>query len=368
MATLQNSVQISEAYDLETDPSASFREVFTSSYSHGLESIYKLENVDLKSIRKLSIQRESAVQSTASLPVEEWQEDQFALDLGAFYQGWMTPYIFQEPIQVLQLAKPIEKSLIGLGIQNLGQLKAADLFSLKLGQGHIVDIHTKLKEYFLNKPTEKTTNIDFCSLIKCIFGDKDPCKAYVLLEPYGLHQWISLTPSETMEVKRSPATQKREWKKELLSENEASRYFTSIIETWIKPWMYARDGVATVEELNEYLILRSLDETFAKGFLALFNDSIFSSLIHLKSCFALSKQFANRFRLIEMTGLSYFNQVDSEFSLNHFTQLIAVELGLKWHKLTSEQIFNVLKISNYYKVYRNSKGEWRVRENLFPLT
>ena len=368
MATLQNSVQISETYDLETDPSASFNEVFSNSYSHGLESIYKLENIDLKSIRKLSTQKEPVLQSTVSLQIEEWQEDQFALDLGSFYQGWMTPYIFQEPIQVLNLAKPIEKNLIALGFKNLGQLKGADLFSLKLGQGHIVDIRTKLKDYFLNKPTEKTANIDFCSLIKCIFGDKDPCKAYVLLEPYGLHQWISLTPSETMEVKRAPATQKREWKKELFSENEAKDYFTSIIEIWIKPWMYARDGIATVDELNEYLILRSLDETYARSFLELFKDTIFSSLISLKSCLALSKQFANRFRLIEMTGLSYFNQADTEFSLNHFVHLLTVELGLEWHKLTSEQIFKVLNISNYYKVYRNAKGEWRVQENLFPLT
>lgn len=367
MATLQNSVQISEIYEMTADPSASFQEVFTNSYSHGLESIYKLENVDLKSIRKLSTQKESISVSNASVRIEEWQEDQLSLDLGSFYQGWMTPYILQEPIQVLQLAKPIEKSLIGLGFKNLEQLRSADLFSLKLGQGHIVDVRAKLKEYFQNKPVEKASSIDFCSLVKCIFASQDPCKAYVLLEPYSLHQWISLTPSETMEVKRSSYDQKKEWQNELLSNNDAKTYFSSIIETWIKPWMFARDGIATLDELNEYLILRSLDETFAENFLKLFKESLFSSLINLKSCFALSKQFANRFRLIEMTGLSYFNQEDAEFSLDHFAKLLANELGLEWYTLTSEQIFKVLKISNYYTVFRNTKGDWRIQENPFPL-
>lgn len=365
MATLQNSVQISESYEIAVDPSASFQEVFSNSYSHGLESIYKLENVDLKSIRKLSTQKESISVSISSVRIEEWQEDQFSLDLGAFYQEWMTPFVLQEPIQVLQLSKPIEKSLIALGFKNLEQLRGADLFSLKLGQGHIVDIRTKLKEYFQNKPLEKTSSIDFFSLIKCIFASKEPCKAYVLLEPYNLHQWISLTPSETVEVKRATIEQKKEWRNELLAENDAKTYFTSIIETWIKPWMYARDGIATADELSEYLVLRSLDEAFAKNFLKLFDETIFSSLINLKTCFAFSKQAANRFRLIEMTGLSYFNQQDAEFSLDHFSKLLACELGHKWQTLTSEFIIKVLKISNYFTVYRKIKGEWAVQERLF---
>lgn len=368
MATLQNSVQISEMYEMAVEPSASFQEVFSNSYSHGLESIYKLENVDLKSIRKLSTLKDPVSSTSSSIRIEEWQEDQFSLDLGPFYQGWMTPFVLQEPIQVLQLSKPIEKSLIALGYKNLEQLKAADLFSLKLGQGHIVDIQVKLKAYFQNKPLEKTSTIDFCSLIKCIFGSSDPCKAYVLLEPHSLHQWIALTPSETMDVKRSSVELKKQWREELLSENEAKTYFTSIIETWVKPWMYARDGIATLDELNEYLILRSLDETFAKNFLELFKESIFSSLINLKACFALSKQSANRFRLIEMTGLSYFNQEDAEFSLDHFAKLLANELGLEWHSLTSECIIKVLKISNYFTVYRKIKGEWAIRENCKFIT
>lgn len=364
MATLQNSVQTSEAYETEA---ASFQEVFSNSYSHGLESIYKLENVDLKSIRKLSTLKESSTQSSPANRVDEWEEDQFSFDLGLFYQGWMTPYVLQEPIQVLQLAKPIEKSLIGLGVKNLNHLKNADLLSMRLGQGHIVDIRTKLKEYFQKKPIKKTTSIDFNSLAKCIFGDKDPCRAYILLEPFGLHQWISLTPSETMDVKRTSLKQKKEWREELLSEAQLTPYFTSMIETWIHPWMYARGGIATFDELNEYLILRSLDETFAKSFLDLFKESLFSSLINLGACFALSKQFATGFRLIEMTGLSYFKQPGVEFSLDHFVQLLLKELGREWHTFTSEHIIKVLKISNSYKVYRSTKGEWRIQEHPFPL-
>ena len=36
----------------------SFEEVYKTSYSHGLESIYRIENIDLKTVRKLGVKEE----------------------------------------------------------------------------------------------------------------------------------------------------------------------------------------------------------------------------------------------------------------------------------------------------------------------
>lgn len=351
MATLQNSVQKSE--DL-----TSFQEIFTTCYSHGLESIYKLENVDLKSIRKLVIVEEP-IQIPAKIQ-EEWLDDQLSLDLGLFYREWMAPYLNQEPIQVLGLAKPIEKNLIGWGFRTIGNLRQIDIQSLKLGQGHIEEVRKRLADYILNKPLIKTKSIDFLSLIKCVCADKEPCKIFVCLEAYGLHEWMNLTPSESMEVKRS--SNKKEWASEMLSLiiPAVKPLFSSILETWVKPWMYRRCGIASQEEIEEFLILKSLDPVHAKSALKLFGP-VYDSLVPMEGSFALSEVVSQEYQRIHKTIKSYFINPKAYYQLEELMTFVAKELAMSYMKVTNEQLLRIFSFSSAFKIYRTSSGVWNVR-------
>lgn len=350
MATLQNSVQKCE--DL-----TSFQEIFTTCYSHGLESIYKLENVDLKSVRKLAV-----VEKSVSIPVkikEEWLEDQLSLDLGPFYREWITPYLHLEPIHVLQLAKPLEKNLLGLGVKTIGNLNQLDLQTLKLGQGHIEEIRKKLSEYIYNKPLKKTKSLDFLSLIKCVCADKDPCKIFVCLETYGLHEWMHLSPSESMEVKRS--LNKSEWVSEMrpVIISAVKPYFPSIVETWVKPWLHRRGGVAHGAEIEEFLVLKSLDPGIAEKALKLFGP-MHDSLVEIEGIFALSPAVAKEYELIFQKIKSYFVNPKACYQLCELVNLVAKEFALEWNSVTEAQIQRALNLSCAYKIFRASNGTWLI--------
>lgn len=346
MTTLQNSVQKCE--DL-----TSFEEIFSTCYSHGLESIYKLESVDLKSVRKLA-------EVPAPRPVlsqqEEWFEEQFHFDFGPLYRGWMVPFLTSEPIQVLLLTKPLEKTLLSWGVKSIGQLQKLDLQGLKLGQGHIEEVRQRVRAYMADKPVFKTRSIDFLSLVKCISADKDRCKAYVVLESLGLHEWMSLTPSEAIEVKR--CVDKREWIEGMLPQlkRAAESYLSSIVDTWIKPWMYRREGIATQEEIEEFLLLQSADPIFAEKAVELFGD-LSQVLLPLGGCFAASEEVRLEYHAIDQTLKSYFVNPSAKYLLNDLVPLILRELAEGWHFVTEEKVLRILRLS--YHVFR--QGNWYVQ-------
>lgn len=354
MATVQNSVQDSTV--------RSFQEVYSTCYSHGLESIYKLENVDLKSIRKLAAPLESVTERSSLSLLQEWHEDQLTFDLGNFYRGWMIPYTLDGPIQVLQLAKPIERKLLEGGCSTVRVLQTTDLQSLRIGQGHIEEIRHKLKIYLAHKPVEKTDRIDFLALIQCLLGSKSLWKAYLTLEPFSLHQWIALTPSESMEIKRLTSEQRNagieEIKRELAREIPA--YFSVIIETWVKPWMARRGGVATREELNEYLILQSSEEKVAQEALHFLNDlvDIYATLPLSGDVYAFSLEMKKNYRFVLDIAKTYFKSNRAKFVLDDLVLLIASELATRWASFSLEQIKKILQLS--FPLSRDSKGIWMV--------
>lgn len=352
MATLQNSVQSSPAPN-------SFQEVYKSCYSHGLESIYKLETVDLKTIRKLS---ENIVPKIQAVPSCEFFEPAF--DLGLFYQGWMTPFICDEPIQVLQLSKLIEKTLISFDCMTLGQIQKANLFTFRLGQGHIEEVQRKLKEYFFGKPLEKTASIDFLSLLKCLLADRPTTKLYVWLEAYGLHQWMLLSSAEMVEVKHLTPQGRKEWMRELQElmhmpsqQEKIYGFFSRIIEVWIKPWIFSRGGIATKEEIHEFLLLRSLEKSIAEKTLAFLSAYIdpFQSL-ECNGILAFSSEKAEDYKMVEKLALTYFPSCKSFMVLADLIFFLQNELIRDWRLFSYDFIQKALEISPLFCVYREKQS------------
>lgn len=324
-------------------------------YSHGLEEIYKVETIDLKSIRRMEIKEES---SQKPLPVQKSTFPQLSLDLGPGFRGWMTPFLDKEPIQVLDLNKQLEKWLLENSYDTIGALRFADfsteLFVRKLGQGHREELSNKLHDYLKNKPVKETTVIDFLSLLKCVVGKIEKKKLYVALKPFGLDSWFSLTPMELADVKRLGKNEQRLWIDEVhqkLPRDILDDCFFKIAETWLIPWIEKRSGVATQEELFEYLLLRSSDSEVAEKVLSFFSYPLAKVLFYCRGdLFFSSLDNLNRFQKTEALLLTYFPTRYSRYRLDDLYRFVVAEMK----EMLSELFFkNVLMHSGSFRILQD---------------
>ena len=193
-----------------------FEETYKTAYSHGLEAIYALENIDIKSIRPILPLQANKAPGPKIVPqiFPEKLSDQLELDLGDAYRGWIDSFIKKEPIHVLGLSRHAEKCLLEHGKRVLGDLIHTNLkefvFLKGMGQGHVDEIQQKLARYLEGRPLERCKKIDFASWIRSIVAAFDRKKVYVALESHHLSDLFSLSPSESVETRRL-TLEKQEW-------------------------------------------------------------------------------------------------------------------------------------------------------------
>jgi hypothetical protein len=371
MTALQKNVQsigFSTEFDVLSTPQ--------NAYSHGLESIYKLECIDLKSVRKFSMAPEKSAQKDPISLWEEVSEPQLSFDLGPAFRGWMVPSVLQEPVQVLQLSRPVEKNLLEKGLQTLGALEQASLQGFGIGQGHIEELRRKLGQYLEGKPRLRTARIDFQSFIKCLLGDLEWKKVYVFLAAFGIAEWVVLSAADSADVKKLSFENKQRWcgevQDQLKTASKAAKlqsFFLLITETWTRPWMRVRGGLATKEEIVEALLVRSLDSRFAKGALELLFtlDDPLKSLFLISGGFAASAEIRKSHELMEKTALSYFKNPSIPFSLKNLCLWGQQELARRWEGGVGRVMLEKsIRFSPYFDLLRDCKsGEWMVAKNFF---
>ena len=201
--------------DLQT-----FEEIYKTSYSHGLETIYGLENIDIKSVRRIEIASKNTPKRFESKKTQ-LAPTQEELDLGPGFHGWISPFVKKEPIHVLELTRHAEKCLIDNSKSKLGDLIGANLkdfvFLRGMGQGHIEEIQHKLNTYLEGQALEKSHKINFSSWLKSLVAAQERKKVYALLETYELESRIPLNSGESVEVRKLTLEKKFEWIEELLN-------------------------------------------------------------------------------------------------------------------------------------------------------
>lgn len=360
MTALQKNIQVN-GFSSDCD-SVTFSQ---NAYTHGLESIYKLECIDLKSVRKLV---KTPEKPPLKLSLDEELEHQLSLDLGPFFRGWMVPSLLQEPIQVLQLSKQIEKILLEKGYKTLKRLEEASLQSLGLGQGHSEEVQRKLKHYTEGKPRKRISRIDFQSMIKCLFGNLEWKKVYVFLASFDINEWVVLSPADSADIKKLSFDNKQAWSEEVkaqVDKNLLLQFYSEITDTWIKPWMMARGGLATSEEIKEALLLRCLDPAFARGALDLLFtlDDPLKFLQPISGGFAVCKPIGEAHEKIENTALSYYKNPATIIPLKHLSLWVAHEFASQWKAVNPEPS---IRFSPCFECFREGKsGEWMVGKNFF---
>lgn len=355
----------------------SFEDSFKGAYSHGLERIYTLEHVNLKTVRKIDY---SPIVLSKSIAEEEYEEIQLQLDLGPFYRQWMTPFVLEEPIQVLNLAKQPEKYLKDHSLTQLKHLFLADqktLISFQgLGQGHIDTISESLKKYLIGKAIQKSQLVDFLSFIKCLFADLDLKKTYLFLLDYELTDWLTLSSFEKLEIKRLTSQEKDLWSQEIRKELQRTKKadfikktFHDLLMTWILPWIHSRNKVASANELIEFFEQLSTESKYVKPVLKLLFENrlelIFEEKYQLSpELFAATTEIKINFMEVESLAKSYFVKNNQSYPLNLLKKLISAELIREWKNISNSLIDSVFYYSKAFNIYRNLKDEWIIEKVL----
>lgn len=333
----------------------SFEEVYQSSYSHGLEQIYKLENVDLKSVRKIE-PKQDAVKKTAAL--DAYEED---FDLGEGHRLWITPSVFEEPIEVLELHRQPEKLLKEQGIVNLKNLYETNLsqfiFSKGMGQGHIDEIASKLNRYLEGKPTHRQYHIDFSSWITAILAPLSRKESFLLKDAFGLDHTVILTPMDLMEVRKMGPEQKQAVIKEakekvLLEKHRIIKRYREIESAFIKPWVSARLGIASKEEVEERILRKAQESDLKKWH---FIASLVPE-INIPELFYSTPQVEADYLILEKAVRSYFWNDSATYPLNDLYRLASEKLSHSFRAIEFEKMLRFLETSPAFSLVKEDSS------------
>lgn len=358
---------------------SSFEETYKKSYSHGLEAIYALENVDVRSIKR--IEKISEVQPKQPLlkqkVVRPIQEE---FDFGDEYRGWIHPFILKEPIHVLGLSRHVEKILIEHEKKLLGDLISVNLndfvFVRGFGQGHIEEIQLKLNEYTEGSSLDRSYKIYFISWLKSLVASFDRKRVSVLLEKFDIKDLFSLSPGETIEIRKLTLEKKQEWIEELLIQLKCSTKtikceMKTVIDTFIKPWIKRRGGFAKKSELLERFQRMSDNPLISSNVLNLFQDIFFDKKDFLQhfiheideEIFCYDDNQALIYDKIVDKALSYFYKPNVHYSLSELIQFLERDFARNWVGFDEGMIEKVLRLSPHFYLIKEPKGFLSVYRN-----
>lgn len=356
-----------------------FAETYRSSYSHGLEAIYKLENVDLKTVRPIEVRSTTFSEKPKQTLIKQAIPQQSELDFGPSFRNWIEPFVLIEPIQVLGLSKHAEKTLIDNQKTLLKHLIEADLqsfiFYKGLGQGHVDEIRLRLTEYIAYKPLKQTKTLDLASWIKSIVAAQERKKIYVLLEKYRLNEIISLSPLETVEVKRLTLEKKQEWIQEATQylaqpqiQQKVLEQLQNVVDTLIKPWIRLRGNLATSLEIQERFqrICEQpllVDDTILFFSEVFFNkQNLFSkTLVRLEShLYGSDLWVLNSYYTMIEKAKSYFYHEEVSYLFKELKCYLEKDFAKHW--MSFEKIFfeKVLKLSSFFELQINDKKDLEI--------
>jgi len=357
----------------------SFEDVYKTSYSHGLEAIYNVENVDLKTVRRINTHASESTKNTSSLPKTFLEPStQLEFDFGDAYKGCMDSFMLKEPINVLGLGTHVEKCLFEQGLSTLETLSKADLNKLVyvkgIGQGHIDEVRQKLRSYLEGHTLYGCQVIDLVSWMRSLLAALSRKKVYVALEPFQMADLFSLSPIESVEVRRLTVEKRVEWRNEISPEllkkkDRVQNDLKKIVNIFITPWINRRHGFATKNEILERLQRISLQQTLVPMVVDFFDAVYFSGsfafgdyLVHTNDeLFFVDRRAKEAYQNIIDTALTYFYQGDVYYPLSELVILIFREFAKKWGNYSVEFIEKTLRSSSLFRVRKEACGRLFIR-------
>lgn len=344
-------------------------------YSHGFEAIYTLQNVDLKTVRKVSFDQPQKQQNAARVSKKKPPSELF-LDLGIAQSEVIQSFYLDEPISVLALSLQAERRLFESDVKSLRDLlafKDKGLSQVKgLGQGHIDEIIKKLEAYLEGKDLYETDRVDFLSLLRSLLGGLDGKKLCSILQPFGLAEQFAISPADRMSVKHQYLQRKQDNYQEAVNEARTKDRLTllkaaleKVVAAFIKPWMRRRQGIATNEEISERIQSKSAQEQHFYSAFQLIQDVYFdhefpfaSFLFPVEECvWAIDAETAQLYNTIIETAKTYFYALNLSYPFHDLVTYISKESARKWQAIDPLFVEKVLKTSSLFSIKRIQENQ-----------
>lgn len=362
--------------------SESLENSFKAAYSHGLETIYALETVDIKTVRRIQSLKPEVKKSSS----KTWQKkngisnDQFEFDFGENHRTWISPLVLREPIQVLELTKRAEGSLIANGKIFLADLIEQDIqqfvFLKGMGQGHIDEIQSKLNAYIADRSLTKSYHIEFVSWLLSLTVGIDRKKTAIYLDGIGCTNLYSLSPAEKFELRRADQSTKKAWINDVIAElrkNERVAWVHQDVKkitfAFILPWLRSRFGIALENEITERLYALADDPQKASNTIKVLRDVYYHEQFPLNEylyqvdpkVFCSNERDALAYRDVVQGALSYFYKPSIFYYLPELTNLILRDFAKGWKNYSEGFILAVLRRAPCFRVRKGFSEQLEVR-------
>lgn len=362
-------------------PVKSFEEIYKTSYSHGLEAIYAIENIDLRSIRPISQPfcppLDLPQKKLKHIPIVK--QEQLEFDFGDSFRNWIESFLLREPIQVLGLSRQAEKGLLSNEKKYIRDLVESDIrsfiFFKGMGQGHIDEIKQKLSHFLNGRLHHQTQVVDITSWIRSLLTNVDRKKAHVCLQLHQLESLVPLSLSETIEVNRLPIEKRHEWANDAIKTLQQETIYQSvhadmkkIIDVFIKPWVRSRLGLANRLELCERLERISDDSSITIPVLNFLTHVFFEDQFPLNQflirvegdLYCADESLARSYLLTIETVQSYFYKSQICYTLSQLVRLVAQEMARGWQGFDDGFLEKAIRQSPRFYVRKQSGGELAV--------
>jgi hypothetical protein len=356
---------------------ASFEDVYKTAYSHGLEAIYALENVDIKTVRRLSEDQTPQpilgdVPKSPLLIPETPRQLEF--DFGEEYRSWIEPFVLNEPIQVLGLPKLAEKCLVEHGKILLRHLHGVDLrafvFFKGMGQSHLDELQQKLLDYLSAHPAERCDEVDYASWLRTITAALNRKKICVYLESFELFDLLTLSPVESIEVKRLSLEQRLQWREGIVTELRepaqellVKQGIQRIVNVFIRPWVRRRQGFTTQQEIQERLQHTARQPSIVPFLLDFLSATYYEERYPLNDLFLIEDGlfFVDRasldsYQAVVNQAMTYFYKKGIFYGLKELTAYLIREFAIGWKGFPPGFIEKVLKYCPYFSVRKGDNG------------
>jgi hypothetical protein len=337
-------------------------------YSHGFESIYAFETIDPSSVRVMS-----AAPPTAASQVLDVKEPLVADPDLPFVKSSISPFFLKESVEILKLSSHAERFLRSSGHETIEQIMTLDFSDMSLlrglGQGHIEEIRSKLKEFVRGRSLNNRVCVDYISWARSLFNGMDKRVVGVAFERYGLSDALPMSLTEKVEIKKLPQEKKQDWfchfKSTCKSHHEAfDRDLHRVMEAFVLPWMLGRGGFASTVELKELSWRLGESREESESVLALFAE-LFSDGAHPfcslpESCIAgiytANQSTQKMIRCINKVLDTYFYAPGLVYALDELAGWCEREFACAWINLDREVFCRVVRQSRNYQTLLHRKG------------
>lgn len=350
----------------EADPAA-FNEILRRSYTHGLEEIYALQDVDVKTIRAMDVST-SQEKETSAPTIRASTEPQISLPLGSEHRCAMDSFLLQEPVEAIGLPAHLETYLHGRGIETVQALLNEDL------TGHR-EIESKIHAYIDGRQLYDCDRVDFGAWMRSVIGTVQPVKAHIALESFGLESLYPLNPHQKVEWRRLDQARRGELAEQTWDQwsgqkvlNRFAESLGLITDAFIKPWMRHREGLAVQYEVRERLERIAENSAQAAQVIACFEHHFYSDEFildrHLhhadKGLYADSLETAQAYDQLIQVAMTYFYREELVYDFQQLLDYMMRELIRRWDYYTEAFVVKALRLSPQFRVRKGNNHKLQI--------